>query len=109
MVWDGLDRDPMWGAFARQAAESAGFRNVQWPLSPESFGLGGEVSPHVEVRFQHVTDTNVAPEVSLGVYSEGFEREWGDRLKRTSLPLDVSEAPPFGLLALNVNGLVPRP
>jgi hypothetical protein len=109
MVWDGLDRSPIWAAFAEGAAEAAGFHRVEWPLESGSFGLGGEVSPHVAIRFQRVTDTNVAPEVVVGVYSEAFEREWGDRLRRTSLRLDVGEAPPFSLLALNIDGLVPRP
>jgi hypothetical protein len=98
-----------WIALTRQSAERFGFGNAQWPLEAGSFGLGGEVSPYVAVRLQQVTHTDIAPEAFIGIYSEPFERAWGERLKRTSLPPRFQESPPFVLNALNVEPLSRRP
>jgi hypothetical protein len=98
-----------WKDLARQSAERFGFHHVGWPLAAGSFGQGGEVSPHAEIRFQRVTTTEVAPAAFVGVYAEAFEREWGERLKRTSLPPRFEESPPFVLHALNIDELGARP
>lgn len=98
-----------WTALAKGSAERAGFAEAPWPLRSWSFGLLGEVSPYVEIYFQQVTNTNAAPAVYLGMYAEAFELEWGDRLRRTSLPQLYEEPPPFMLFALNIDCLCPRP
>jgi len=98
-----------WAALAKASAERAKFEDVRSPLDDQSFSLGGEVSPCLQVSFQRVTFTEVAPEVYFGVYTEEFEREWRDRLLRSALPPKFRDSPPFLLHSANVASLRPRP
>jgi hypothetical protein len=97
-----------WAALAGQAAEAAGCARVPFPTAEPAFRFEGEVAPYLEVGFQHVTNTHVAPEALLGIYVEAFERDWCERLLRTSEPL-AGERPPFLLLAANVKQFTERP
>jgi hypothetical protein len=97
-----------WAALAERSAEAAGYRRLHFPTAEPAFRLEGEVAPYLEVFFQHVTNTHVAPEALLGIYVEAFERDWCERLQRTSEPL-TGERPPFLLLAANVKELMQRP
>ncbi len=81
---------------------------MPFPTAEPAFRLEGEVAPYLEVFFEHVTNTHVAPEALLGIYVEEFERDWCERLQRTSKPL-AGERPPFLLLAANVKPLMQRP
>lgn len=98
-----------WAALARQSAKEVGFEDVTGLLlRGEAFKLGGAVSPCVQVFFQRVTNTDIAPFAFLGVFVEEFEGDWGDRLLRTRLPAK-SEDTPFCLYVANIAGLRPRP
>ena len=91
-----------------QSAKHAGFKPAPRPLLGQTFILGGEVSPSVQVFLQCVTDTDVAPYVYFGVYVEAFEQDWHDRLLRTDVPPE-SEGLPLSLHSLNMKSLSPRP
>src|SRR5215469_16023958 len=97
-----------WASLAEQAAANAGYARLQFPTAEPAYRLEGEVAPYLEVFFQHVTNIHVAPEALLGIWVEEFEREWCERLQRTSEPL-FGERPPFLLLAANVKQLMARP
>jgi hypothetical protein len=97
-----------WAALAEQAARAAGYARLAFPTAEPAFRLEGEVAPYLEVGFQHVTNTHVAPEVHLGIYIEAFERDWCERLQRTSEPL-AGERPAFLLLIGNVKQFMERP
>jgi hypothetical protein len=97
-----------WAALARQAAEAAGYTRVPLPPADFAFRFDGQVAPYLDVGFQQVTDTHLAPEVHLGIYIEEFERDWCERLQRTSEPL-AGERPPFLLLIANVKEFMDRP
>jgi len=110
MLCNGRSNDPEWIALAEQAAKRAGFEAVRYPLVGQAFSLGGEVAPSLQLFFQRVTFTEIAPEAFLGVYVEAFEREWGERLSRTVLPPEFDgDSPPFALHIANVGRLRPRP
>ena len=97
-----------WAALAVQAAEAAGYARVPFPAAALAFRLDGKVAPYVDIFFQHVTNTHIAPEVHLGVYVEEFERDWCERLQRTSEPV-AGERPAFLLLINNVKQFIERP
>lgn len=91
-----------------KAAERGGFKSASSDLEGEPFSIGGAVSPSVQVFFQRITFTEVAPVVWLGVYVEAFECEWRDRRLKTGLPAG-GQSPVFGLDSMNVASLRPRP
>ena len=97
-----------WKDIAKKAADAANFKNTPYKMEGESFNLGGEVSPSVQVFFQRVTNTEIAPTVFFGVYIEDFERLWHDRLLRAGLRPE-RENPTFALHSANVASLRPRP
>lgn len=97
-----------WAALAGQAAEAAGYTRVPFPTADLAFRLDGQVAPYLDIVFQPVTDTHLAPEVHLGIYLEEFERDWSERLRRTSEPL-AGERPAFLLLIGNVKEFTERP
>lgn len=97
-----------WGALARTAAERAGFQDGPYQLEGNTFNRKGVVSPLVQVFFQRVTNTETAPVAFVGVHVDDFEREWRDRLLRTTVS-EVGEFPPFALHAMNIAAFRPRP
>jgi hypothetical protein len=96
-----------WALIARISAERAHFQDAPL-LHGDSFRLGGDVAPSVQVYFQRVAGRRIAPTAILGVHVEDFEREWRERLKRAK-SRDLEGNPPFGRQAINVDGLSPRP
>src|ERR1700722_16448467 len=97
-----------WDALARHAAGQAGYERLQFATVAPAFRLNGEVAPYLDILFQPVTDTHLAPEVHLGIYIEEFERDWCERLQRRSQPV-TGERPAFLLLADNVKQFMERP
>ena len=102
------NRGYAWDALATRSAERGGFERLGSYLEGQPFGLGGAVSPTVQVFFQRITFTEVGPVVWLGVYVDAFEDEWRDRRLMTGLPAK-GQSPVFALDGANVRCLSPRP
>jgi hypothetical protein len=101
-------KDGPWIAVAREAASRAQFRPVETPLQGEAFCLPGEVCPSVQVFFQKITRSEIAPDAWLGLYVPEFERDWRERLPSGPLK-SLPDEPPLGVLAANIERLRPRP
>jgi len=90
------------------AARRAGYQRAPYLLEGDTFSREGVISPLVQIFFQRVTNTETAPVAFLGLHVNDFEREWRDRLRRTTVP-EANEFPPFALHALNIRALRERP
>jgi hypothetical protein len=97
-----------WKEIAKKAANEASFKDTPFRIEGQSFKLGGDVSPSVQVFFQRITNTEIAPTVFFGIYVEEFERQWRDRVLRTGLRPET-ENPTLALHSANIASLRPRP
>src|SRR5947209_643141 len=64
-----------WRSLARTAAERAGYQPAPYQLEGDTFTRGGNVSPTVQIFFQNVTNSDIAPEAFLCVHVEQFEQD----------------------------------
>ncbi len=60
-----------WASLVKRSAEEAQFRDAPL-LRGEAFSLGGDVAPSVQMFFQPVTNTKIAPIAFLGILRGGF-------------------------------------